>query len=81
MFREFFFRNKLSDDLREIVVQKEKGLMKFDFHIKYDTFGNNNSFLSMRESSIHGLEKKIIKLHEDLQFDFRERLKELQNQY
>ncbi|MDA9257810.1 tetratricopeptide repeat protein [bacterium] len=61
----FFFRNKLSDDLREIVVQKEKGLMKFDFHIKYDTFGNNNSFLSMRESSIHGLEKKIIKYTQD----------------
>jgi len=30
---------------------------------------------------IENIEKKIIKLHEDLQFDFRERLKELQNQY
>lgn len=64
--KDFFsFRNKLSDDLKEIVIQKEKGLVKYDFHIKYDTFGINNSFLSMRESSIHGLEKKIVKYTQD----------------
>jgi len=64
--KDFFsLRNKLSDDLKEIVIQKEKGLVKYDFHIKYDTFGINNSFLSMRESSIHGLEKKIVKYTQD----------------
>ena len=64
--KDFFsFRNKLSDDLKEIVIQKEKGLVKYDFHIKYDTFGINNSFLSMRESSIHGLEKKIVNSTQD----------------
>ena len=64
--KDFFsFRNKLSDDLKEIVIQQEKGLVKYDFHIKYDTFGINNSFLSIRENSMHGLEKKIVKYTQD----------------
>ena len=45
------------------------------------SIGNNVTLTNIFLKQIENIEKKIIKLHEDLQFDFRERLKELQNQY
>ena len=45
------------------------------------SIGNNVTLTNIFLKQIENIEKKIIKLHEDLQFDFRERLKKLQNQY
>ena len=45
------------------------------------SIGNNVTLTNIFLKQIENIEKKIIKLHDDLQFDFRERLKELQNQY
>ncbi len=45
------------------------------------SIGNSVTLTNIFLKQIENIEKKIIKLHEDLQFDFRERLKELQNQY
>ena len=41
------------------------------------TISNNLTLTKIFLKQIENIEKKIIKLHEDLQFDFRERLKQL----
>lgn len=42
------------------------------------SISNNLTLTKIFLKQIENIEKKIIKLHEDLQFDFRERLKQLQ---
>lgn len=58
--KDFYkIKDKLTNELKLIVSEKDKGIIKLDFSIEFDTLGNNNSSVIIERNSINGLQTKL----------------------